>query len=258
MRQPLLDAVRGLDPAARAPEIDGEAMLVRIREEVHGQANADVAHLLPPRRSRPARRLAMGAAALAVISAVALVLTLTQTGPAAYASWVAEPTLVPLAEAAELCPDTETGPPPVSIEPVLAERRGSYTYVVLTGTGVVVECLVSTAGDELSVVAQGAAPPDPADLELGSAPVLVLNPGGVWPIEGGEGPITTVVGLAADDVTEIRITTAGGQMAEAAVEDGWWTVWFPGEVEIADDLVVVTPEGESTLSLDGLIAPGLK
>ena len=39
--------------------------------------------------------------------------------------------------------------------------------------------------------------------------------------------------------------------------DGWWTVWFPGEVEVSDDLVVITPDGESTYSLDGLLAPGL-
>src|SRR5690606_40952307 len=64
MRQPLLDAVRALDPAADGREIDGEAMLARIREEVHSAAQADVTHLLPPRRSRPAQRLAMGAAPL--------------------------------------------------------------------------------------------------------------------------------------------------------------------------------------------------
>lgn len=257
MRQPLLDAVRGLDPAADGPEIDGEAMLARIREEVHSAAQADVTHLLPPRRSRPAQRLAMGAAALTVVVAVAIALVLTSSGPRAYATWAAEPTLVPVAEAAAECPDTEPGTPPVPVEPVLAEQRGSYTFVVLSGEGVFVRCLASTAGEERFVVAEGARTPSPSDLELGTAPVLVLDPGAVWAREAGEGPITTVVGLAADDVTAVEVSTVDGVTAEASLDDGWWLVWFPGDVEIADGLLVTTPDGESTLSLAGLIAPGL-
>src|SRR5690606_40038558 len=45
MRQPLLDAVRGLDPAADGPEIDGEAMLARIREEVHSRSEEHTSEL---------------------------------------------------------------------------------------------------------------------------------------------------------------------------------------------------------------------
>jgi len=257
MRQPLLDAVRGLDPAATAPEIDGDAMLARIRQERYEAGQADVTHLLPPARSRPARRLAMGAAALVLVTVVALALTLTQRGPQAYASWAAEPTLVPTSQAAELCPTVEPGPPDVPIEPVLAEQRGSYTFVVLTGEGVFSECLVSTAGEDLFVMAQGTTPGDPAAFDLGEAPVLVLDPGVSWGSEGGEGPITTVVGLAADDITAITVSTTDGVRAEASLEGGWWSVWFPGEVEVSDDLVLTTPDGETTVSLSGLIAPGL-
>jgi hypothetical protein len=254
MRQPLLDAVRGLDPAAGAPEIDGDAMLARIRSRARQGQAGDVAHLVPPARSRPARRLALGAAALSAIVAIALVLTLTQSGPQAYASWVAQPTLVPPETAGEICPDTELGRP---IEPVLGEQRGEYTYVVLAGDNVFTQCLISTAGDELFVVAEGAEPGVEDALELGSAPALVLIPGTPWGFEGGEGPITTVVGLAGADVTGVRVTTTDGVSADAAVVDGWWSVWFPGDVEVSDDLVLVTPEGESTYSLGGLLAPGL-
>lgn len=258
MRQPLLDAVRGLDPAAGEPEIDGDAMLARIRQERQVAESADVTHLLPPARSRPARRLAMGAAALVLVTVVALMLTLTQSGPQAYATWAAEPTPVAPAEAAERCPQVEAGPPEVPVEPVLAEQRGSYTFAVLAGEGVFVECLHSTAGDDVFVIAQGAAPPDPAAFELGEAPALVLDPGAdSWGSEGGEGPITTVVGLAADDVTAVSVSTTDGVRAEATLAGGWWAVWFPGDVEISDDLVITTPDGESTLSLSGLIAPGL-
>lgn len=258
MRQPLLDAVHGLDPAADAPEIDAEAMLARIHRQAATTGRRDDSHLLPPTRSRPARRLAMGAAALSAIMAIALVLTLTQQGPQAYASWVAEPTLVEPAVAAERCPDTEAGPPPVPVEPVLAEQRGSYTFAVLVGEGVIGECLVSAAGGEGSVIAQFVTPADPAAFDLGEAPVLVLYPGETLGVEGGvEGPITTVVGLAADDVTAVRVSTTDGVVAEAAIEGGWWSVWFPGDVEVSDDLVVETPEGEGTYSLESLIAPGI-
>jgi len=257
MRQPLLDAVRGLDPAAGAPDLDGDAMLARIRSRARRVQADDVAHLVPRARSGPARRLALGAAALSAIVAIALVLTLTQSGPQAYASWVAQPTLVPAAEAGEMCPDTEPGPPPVPIEPVLAEQRGAYTFVVLTGDNIFVECLFSTAGDEPWVVMQAAEPGVEDALELGSAPALVLIPGTSWGWEGPEGPITTVVGLAGADVTGVRVTTTDGVSADAALVDGWWSVWFPGEVEVSDDLVIVTADGESTYSLGGLLAPGL-
>lgn len=257
MRQPLLDAVKGLDPAGGAPEIDGDALLARIRQERHETGSADVTHLLPPARSRPARRLAMGAAALVLVTVVALALTLTQRGPQAYATWVAEPTLVAPSKAAQDCPQVEPGPPDVPVEPVLAEQRGSYTFAVLAGDGVFVECLISTAGDELVVIAQGATPTDPSAFDLEQAPALVLDPGSSWGSEGGEGPITTVVGLAADDVTAVSVSTTDGLRAEASLTDGWWSVWFPGEVEISDDLVLTTSDGETTLSLSALIAPGL-
>lgn len=260
MRRPLLDAVRGLDPAAGAPELDGEAMLARIHERARGARPADVAHLVPRARSRPARRLAMGAAALSAIVAIALVLTLTQGGGQAYASWVAQPTLVPAEAAAEMCPEAEIGDPdepPTPIEPVLAERRGSYTFVLLSGEGVFTECLISRAGDEPFSVAQGAWPSDPDAFEIGSAPALVLTPGESWFPEGGEGPVTTVIGLAGHDITGVRVTTTDGVSADAAIVDGWWSVWFPGDVEISDDLVLTTPEGQGTYSLEGLIAPGL-
>ncbi len=258
MRQPLLDAVKGLDPAVGGPEIDGEAMLARIHQRVREGSLADVTHLVPRTRSRPAQRLAMGAAALAVVVAVALVLTLVQPGPQAYATWDATPTLVPpTSETVATCPDTDPAAPDVPIEPVLADQRGAYTFAVLTGDDVVVECLVSVAGEDVYAVAQGVSSGEPDAFELGEAPVLVVDPGGTWGGEAGEGPITTVVGIADDDVTAIEISTENGLTAQAAVDDGWWSVWFPGEVDIAADLVVTTPEGRSTLSLDGLIAPGL-
>ncbi|WP_420111433.1 hypothetical protein [Pseudactinotalea sp.] len=257
MRQPLLDAVRGLDPAAGAPEIDGDEMLARIRARAQGARRGDLAHLVPRTRSRPARRIAMGAAALSAITAIALVLTLTQSGPQAYASWVAQPTLVSAETAGAMCPAEDPGPPPIPLEPVLAERRGDYTFVVLAGDDVFWECLISTAGDDLYIAAQGAQSGVPGALELGTAPALVLVPGVTWAPQDSEGPVTTVMGRAGDDVTGIRVTTADGVSADAAVVDGWWSVWFPGDVELSDDLVVSRPSGESTYSLEGLLAPGL-
>lgn len=257
MRRPLLDAVRGLDPAAGAPDIDGEAMLARIRSSAQGIRKDDVTHLVPRRPSRPVRRLAVGAAALSVVLTLALVLTLTQGGPQAYASWVAQPTLVPAEAAGAQCPDTEIGPPPTPVEPVLAEQRGAYTFVVLVGEDVFMECLISTARDEPFVVAQAAESGVEGALDLGSAPALVVVPGVVWDPDAGEGPVTTVMGVASEEVTGVRVTTVDGVSAEAAIADGWWSVWFPGEVEIDDDLQLTTPDGESTVSLEGLLAPGL-
>ena len=257
MRRPLLDAVRGLDPAAGAPEIDGEAMLARIRASAQGARKDDVAHLVPRRPSRPVRRLAVGAAALSAILVLALVLTLTQGGGQAYATWVAQPTLVQAETGGAICPEEAGGPPPIQVEPVLAERRGEYTFVVLVGDNVFMECLISTAGEELFVMTQAAESGVEGALDLGEAPALVVVPGATWGDEGGEGPITTVMGVASDEVTGVRVTTTDGVSADAAIADGWWSVWFPGEVEIDDDLLLTTPDGESTVSLEGLLAPGL-
>lgn len=258
MRQPLLDAVRGLDPAAGLADGDATAMLARIRSQARGDTatDSDVARLVPRTRSRPAHRIALGAAALSALTVLALVLTLTQRGPQAYASWQAEPTVLAEIPVSMPCPDVEPGPPPTPVEPVLSEQRGSYTFTVLAGEGVFVECLVSTADDGFAM-AQGTAPADPAALQLGDAPVVVLDPGGTWGQEAGEGPITTIVGLADDSVTEVRVSTSGGLEASAAVADGWWTVWFPGEVEVADEIVVVTEAGERVLGLDDITPAGL-
>jgi hypothetical protein len=257
MRRPLLDAVRGLDPARGAPDVDGEAMLARIWSQTKARGEDDVTHLVPRLPSRPVRRLAVGAAALVAVVALALVLTLTQGGGQAYASWVAQPTLVPAETAGAICPEEAGGPPPIPVEPVLAERRGEYTFVVLVGDNVFVECLISTAGEELFVMTQAAEPGIDGALDLGEAPALVVVPGASWGREGGEGPITTVMGIASDEVTGVRVTTTDGVSADAAVVDGWWSVWFPGEVEISDDLVLTTPDGERAVSLEGLLAPGL-
>jgi hypothetical protein len=164
--------------------------------------------------------------------------------------------LVPAEDVADRCPTVEVGPPDIPVEPVLAEQRGSYTFAVLSGDGVFVECLISTALEEPFIMAQGTTLADPDAFDLGLAPALVLDPGSPWGDEGGEGPITTVVGLADDGVTAIQVSTTDGVEAQASVADGWWSVWFPGDVEISEELVVVTAEGQSTLSLSALIAPG--
>lgn len=256
---PLLDAVSSLDPARDPLEIDSDAMLERITARVEA-ADDDVSHLVPRRASGAARRVAMGAAAL--VTLVVGVIVFQQAGqPEAYASWTATPTLVEPDGRAAQCPPTEPGPDmttQIPLEPVLADQRGSYTFVVLAGDGAFSECLVSTAAEQPFVIAQGTLVPDRGTLDPGVAPALVVDPGSVWGAEGGEGVITTVVGVAMEDVTAITITADDGTTARAAVENGWWSVWFPGEVEVTEDVVITETDGtETTLPFSGLLADWL-
>jgi hypothetical protein len=256
---PLLDAVTSLDPARDGAPLDPDAMLARISAEVDA-TDDDVSHLVPRRASGAARRVAMGAAALTAL--VVGVVVLQQAGQQdAYATWTATPTLVEPDELAGRCPTSELGPDmstQIPLDPVLADQRGSYTFVVLAGDGVFSECLVSTATEEPFVIAQGTVPPAGSELDPGAAPILVLDPGDTWGAEGGEGVITTVVGVAMDDVTAVTITAEDGTTARAAVENGWWSVWFPGEVDIDEDVVITTSDGtETTLPFSGLLADWL-
>ncbi|MFE5339219.1 hypothetical protein ACFQ80_03290 [Isoptericola sp. NPDC056578] len=239
MKSPMMVDLADLDPARdlRAPgRPDDEAL-----QAILGTAR----RATPIRRSvRPA--VLAGAAAAAVV-AVAGVATVWWPGSqAAYASWTSVPaTVAPDAmEAdAQACgtvahriTEGDDGPQveSVPISPVLAEQRGDYTYVLLTGDSAIGECLVTTQASGATDVVAGDAVLRSVPGEPGPRDVTTVQTGTASWSEGdtGDGALTSAYGRAGSDVASFALTTTSGERVEATVQDGWWAVWAPGEASL--------------------------
>lgn len=239
MKSPMMAELADLDPARdlRAPgRPDDDAL----------QAILGTARRATPMR-RPARPAVLAGAAAAGVVAVAGAAVVWWPAPqAAYASWTAVPSAVTPAAAETDAQQCETvahgiaegadGPhvEDVPISPVLAERRGDYTYVLLAGDGAAGECLVTTqASGATDVVGADAVlasvPDEPAAREVSTAEAGTAS----WS-EGdtGDGALTSAYGRAGTDVASVSLVTTAGERVEATVQDGWWAVWAPGEASL--------------------------
>ena len=239
MKSPMMADLADLDPARdlRAPgRPDDEALQV-----ILGSAR----QATPIRRPRRTAALA-GAAAAAVVAVAGVATVWWPASPAAYASWTAVPTVVPPAEVgtdAQACgtvahriSEGDDGPQveDVPISPVLAERRGDYTYVLLTGDGAAGECLVTTQASGATDAVTGDAVLGSEPAEPGPRDVTTLQSGTASWSEGetGDGALTSAYGRAGADVVSFALTTTAGERVEATVSDGWWAVWAPGEASL--------------------------
>ncbi|SKC81588.1 hypothetical protein [Krasilnikoviella flava] len=239
MKSPMMLGIAALDPARdlKAPGRPDDDALAAIL----GSSRAAI----PIRRS-PRRAVLAGAAAAAVV-AVATVATVTSLGtPTAFAGWSAVPTVLSDEEMTARAASCETsahtitdgadGPQveDVPIGPVLAEERGEYTYVLLTGDGAVGECLVVAQASGATEVVTG-------DTVLGAPPaapgprdVTTLQAGTASWSQGatGDGALTSAFGRAGAEVAAVELTLTSGERVEATVHDGWWAVWAPGEASL--------------------------
>ncbi|WP_147916452.1 hypothetical protein [Ruania zhangjianzhongii] len=250
----LLRAVKTLNPVPTG-EVPVSATL---REEIRARIDAEAdtvptADVVPRPISRPTRRILAGAAA-AVLLLVGVFTLIPQNSPEAYASWTATPTeLAPagLEEMAELCPPSEIplGQEMVEVTPTIAEQRGDYRMMLSVADAGYQWCFVMPDPEAEGGVQRGAEgvawPPEQSIEPEGPGEVTFLEGGTQEPFPD-LGPLTMAVGTAGSDVTSVRVTTADGSFADATVADGWWIVWFPGEVEFAGSLTVTTTDGEQT------------
>jgi len=229
-----------------------------------GRADDDAlaAILDTPRRATPIRRsrrpaVLAGAAAAAVV-AVAVVVTVASPGaPPAFAGWTAVPTVLSDAETAARAAPCDTsahtitdgpdGPQveDVPISPVLAEQRGEYTYVLLTGDGAVGECLVTTQASGASDVVTGDTVPPAGPAVPGPRDVTTLQAGTASWSEGdtGDGALTSAYGRAGAEVAAVELTLTSGERVQATVHDGWWAVWAPGEAALRDTAEATFTDG---------------
>ena len=230
-----------LDPAdqnvdARNPR--ARAMLERILTIDSGQ-HPD--HRPVKARSRRGMRLAVAASATAVIAgAILVVLPSLTNGDRAFASWTATPSGLSTqaaADAAANCRDEQLDGPGGDYsdelrraDVAIAERRGEWTLVVLSGSdGFSALCItdestpmfrdwigsVGTPGDY--------ATPDPRD--------VVATDLGTGSVRAGE--LSVAAGYVGSDVTGVMYQSESHGEVVATVSAGRFALWLPGD-ELAD------------------------
>ncbi|GAA4092535.1 hypothetical protein [Nocardioides kongjuensis] len=229
MTDELLTLVRSLDPADPADVVPSAS---------GARARADLARILAsepvvagPRR-RPARRLVAGVAAVATAGAAAVLVPSALGGDAAFASWQPSPRKVvgaARAEAAGACRDrlrdVDPGATLDRTTPAVAEQRGDWTLVLLSGApGYSALCITDDSrrlfDDMIGSVGTADAPhPGPRGLtatDLGSGTM-------------DAGTLSLVAGLAGSDVVAVAYPSARHGRVEASLGEGRFALWFPGD-----------------------------
>lgn len=238
------DQLRTLDPGRNVPDdiVDSE----------RARATWDRVRALPAslpehrRRSRPAGRLALAAAAsVAAIVAVGVL----APGQDAYAGWTAYPTGVPLSadspgarECDRMMNSTLPGattPPRSPLRTVLVEERGVYTLSIGSSEdGSLSECLVQTsgrgkgAGASSTTETTGAPDADAITVEIYTTSSYV--PGEPSPGEP-EDAHSTLAGLVGQDVVAVTVDTPQRGPVRASVVDGYFAAWWPWELTYGED-----------------------
>ncbi|NMM18282.1 MAG: hypothetical protein HHJ14_14515 [Cellulomonas sp.] len=203
---------------------------------------------------RPGRWLVGVAAAGGV--ATALVMWPTST-PSAFASWTPTPAVATAAQTAAAqgqcevvlhgsVEQTQRYPTPV-VNPwlptsdaelagrrvLVAEQRGTFTYVLSSNGAWTVGCLYSAALGDGSTTASTTRlslfPPAP-----GAGTVDVLDRGGVG-VPGGESAVLAS-GRAGRDVVGVDVVTPAGRTVTASVASGYWSAWWPADEKVDDSL----------------------
>jgi len=252
--------LRALDPAApltAEDRIRAEARLAQIvaTDPAAPSTVPTPARALPLRR-RAAVRWASAAAALAAVTTAGLALS-TVGAPAAYATWTATPAQVAAADNAvfEKACREQTGEiswlGDATLSVRLAERRGDYVAMLLTGNGTnqhgptnaSVTCVGMlpvggrTVKDLASGVAGGSAAEgydpanafkDPSGAQFYEGSMSTFTMGANWLGQGGE-PASMVDGQVGPDVVKMTIhSSIDGTSAEASIKDGTYAAWWPG------------------------------
>lgn len=228
---------------------------------------------LPIGLRRP-RRLARGV--LLVAAALALTLVISMSGligaGTAYASWTARPAQLPIAEQeklAEQCRGYLTEPPGPEMpgvptaadlrasELVVADTRGDWTYVVLSGAdGLEASCLIEErSGFSIFPWASGTAagsfgftapPPPAADQIIGT---------GLMATAADEGSYWATEGQVGRDVAAVQIVTDAGTTIDATVTAGRFAAWWPERLHLADTDVPAQVRYRITLTDGTVIGP---
>ncbi|MBU2697776.1 hypothetical protein [Pimelobacter sp. 30-1] len=236
MTDDLMTLVRSLDPADPAAAVPtGEGV----------RARADLARILatdplPAPRRRPARVLVAAAAAVAVVATGVVLTPSVIGGDAAFATWRPLPQNVvgtARTEAADRCRDEldDTGATDAldRARPAVAEQRGAWTLVLLSGTGGFSGLCITDDSRRLLGDMIGS---------VGTADVPAPGPRGLTATDLGTGSLdagdlSLVAGLAGDDVVAVAYASAEHGRVEASLGEGRFALWFPGDELVGGGVV---------------------
>lgn len=229
-----LDPARPADPDAHTTPA-ARAMLASVLATPAGSgAEADEATggvvVLAARRRRVMARAAAVVGVAAALTVGAIVLP-RGGGDSALASWTARPGSLSddaALTAAQQCRDMitgmglETSPDVDAMVPELAERRGDFRLVVISGRGWQAECLLDpdgggTAGLSDPAVRAGLEPLGPEDIRQGTSSTVA--------VEGGN--VASVIGDVGADVMAVTIQPSDTEPVYATVEGGHFAAFWP-------------------------------
>lgn len=230
-------AVAQLDPAP--PSLDGDqrrrAELAKARitaSPAAGFASSGPGARAPRRRGR--RRLAVGAGALVSGLAAAVLLPSTLGGGSAFAGWSAVPKPVDGAEAAAAAakcwqPMALTGDDVATPRIRIAERRGAWTFVALSGDRSDADCLMSNdsvgqlGSDGIVAGSSGRRVVPPAPVPGAGIDQVTSQE---TPVDG-DTSVFLVQGRVGPDVARVTVRTRSGLELQASLVDGEFAAWWP-------------------------------
>jgi hypothetical protein len=200
----------------------------------------------PAAARRVRHRRVVRAMALAAVAALAVTLFQTFGGaaPAAFADWQPVPQLLTGAAAQHQIDECPYFGGAVGIKiPVgartLVEQRGRMVFIVFAGGGELGSCmLLDGRGDGAG---ESGLSPRPTGSDI------VSDGGGgsfTFDASGTRVDTTDITGLAGPQVSSILIHRTDGVVVTAAVHDGLWAAWWPGNAAAAT-LTVQTRDGRS-------------
>jgi hypothetical protein len=216
-----------------------QARRVALLDEI----SRDQAARARPRRSGLRVRLAFAAVGTAV--AAAIVAILLPTG-SAYGSWTATPQPVDPTRTAAItnnCRGRLANMPtaaryPTPRDPVLAERRGDITVVVLSGPDSHGFCLVARKSS-FTGLGGAAGKPVGRHLEIVAAPSKVDR----------NNSARIVIARVDGEVGAVEFGTTDGRRVVATVNAGWCVAWWPSAAT-ATHVLVKDHDGATLQNLD--------
>lgn len=229
MRDEQIDTLlRSLDPADSGPSWHtprARADLERILAA--DPATGEVQNVHPLRRRKVRRGVLIGAAAAVTAGLVAL--PAISGGDPAYATWTAVPTTLSPAASAKAGDDCRsydrnTAEDSAQAEVAIAERRGAWTTVILTGDdGWSAMCVSddSMFGGSFGYSGGpgGSPTPEPRD----------LLPQGMGTGTTQAGSLSMVAGAAGSEVVGVSYLSQTEGEVIGSVAKGQFVLWFPGD-----------------------------